>query len=79
MCIMQSNALIAGSRARFTGRYSTRLEHKGMSVDDMETCWLCKGKYGEHDPTDCPLWEDAKALTIARLETLPSNIRISIG
>jgi len=42
-----------------------------------EACWLCrKDKHG--DITECPLWEDAKELTIARLQAMPENMRIMI-
>jgi len=41
-------------------------------------CWLC-GKEVHKDIINCPLWEDAKKITIARLRTMPDNITISIG
>lgn len=45
----------------------------------IERCLICN-KFVKHDKvTDCPAWEDAKAITIARLEAMPPNIRISIG
>ena len=38
-------------------------------------CGLC-GR--DHGMIDCPQYEDAKAITIARLEAMPSNLRIHI-
>jgi len=43
-----------------------------------ENCWLC-GKESHRGIVDCPLWEDAKKLTIARLENMPDNMLVSIG
>jgi len=39
-------------------------------------CGAC-GKEG-HRTCDCEHYEDAKAITIARLRAMPSNLRLSI-